>query len=312
MISKYYSSTIGRRLWFMVGTIIMLFIGTSCQPEAVEAHTKNVTITMNVEQLSAGYINMSFTTNRKAFYLTGIHPVREGINPQKVAKQFMLLALDSAYVDYLYWRNQQLQELTPFIADFASYALQYGNTQQFFTLLKPSTDYWIYAFVVDPNTNKPAGSLFIQTITTDSICRIPMLFEYRVEGRWDYVYPKDSLGEINSHTPWVCETIDSITLRRQGWDSPGDYFLSRFKEVYDGTYQRILYGIYAHENNGIDNGISLTNFQTGKTYYTGMSALDAPLSYPLDTNTYDIYRFTWMGDTTDLYFTPADCTRGEW
>ena len=49
MISKYHPSTIGRRLWFIVGTIIMLFIGTSCQPESVEAHTKNVTITMNVD-----------------------------------------------------------------------------------------------------------------------------------------------------------------------------------------------------------------------------------------------------------------------
>lgn len=290
---------------------LMLFAFASCDPE-VEAHTKDVTITIDVQQVSAGYINVAFSTNKNAFYLMGIHPVREEIDVQKVAKQFMLLALDSAYVDYLYWRNLQLQQLTPFVADFASYALQYGNTNHYFTLLHPATDYWIYAFVVDPTTNKPAGTLFVQTITTQSESLMPMFFEYRVEGKWDYVYPKDTLGEINSYTPWVGETIDSLTLRQQGWESPGDYFLSRFEEVYEGTYSRILYGIYAHENNGVGDGTSTTNFEFGKTYYTGLASLDAPLSFPLDTNAYDIYRFTWMGDSTDLYFTPADCVGGGW
>jgi hypothetical protein len=50
----------------------------------------------------------------------------------------------------------------------------------------------------------------------------------------------------------------------------------------------------------------------GKTYYTGMAALDAPLTYPLDTNVYDIYRFTWLGDTTNLYFTSVNSLDGQW
>lgn len=300
------------KLWLICYGLVVMLTFMSCQPDEVEAHTEKVHIHFDVQQVSAGYINIEFSTNKKAFYLTGIHPAREGIDPQKVAKQFMLLALDSAYVDYLYWRNQQLQQLTPFVADFASYALEYGTTNHYFTLLQPSTEYWVYAFVVDAYANKPVGQLFLQSITTDSISRTPVFFEYRIEGYWDYIYPKDSLGEINSYTPWVGETIDSLMLRQQGWESPREYFLSRFKDVYSGTYKRILYGIYAHENNGISDGISAIQFQVGKTYYTGMAALDAPLSQPLDTNAYDIYRFTWKGDNTDLYFTPSDCTRGEW
>jgi hypothetical protein len=224
----------------------------------------------------------------------------------------MMLALDSAYVDYLYWRNKQLQQLTPFVTDFASYALQYGNTNQYFTMLKPNTDYWVYAFAVDANTNKPTGNLFIKSITTDSVSRTPMMFEYRVEGQWDYVYPKDTLGEINSYTPWVGETIDSLTLREQGWETPGEYFLSLFDKVYNGDYQRILYGIYVHENNGEGDGTSVTNFEMGHTYYTAMASLDARLTIPLDTNLYDMYRFTWMGDSTKLYFTPVNSMAGEW
>ena len=299
--------------WLLGITCLWMLSLMGCQFEKAVAQTENVTIDINVKQISAGYVNVEFTADKKAFYLTGIHQVREEVDDiNKVAKQFMLLALDSAYVDYLFWRNQQLQDMVPFVADFASYALQYGNTDHHFTLLKPSTTYWVYAFVVDPNSNKPVGTLFVKTVTTTATSQVPMLFEYRVEGQWDYVYPKDINGEINSYTPWVGETIDSITLREQGWETPGDYFLSLFDEVYNGNYDRILSGIYAHENNGLGDGTSRTDFEMGKTYYTGMSALDAPVIYPLDKNVYDIYRFTWTGDSTKLYFTPADCTGGEW
>lgn len=299
--------------WLLGITCLWMLSLMGCQFEKAVAQIEDVTIDIQVKQISAGYINVEFAANKKAFYLTGIHQVREDVDDiHKVAKQFMLLALDSAYVDYLFWRNQQLQDMVPFVADFASYSLQYGNTDHHFTLLQPSTTYWVYAFVVDPNSNKPVGRLFVKTITTTATSQVPMWFEYRVEGQWDYVYPKDTLGEINSYTPWVGETIDSITLREQGWETPGDYFLSLFDEVYKGNYDRILYGIYAHENDGEGDGTSRTQFEMGKTYYTGMSALDAPLIYPLDKNTYDIYRFTWTGDSTKLYFTPADCTGGEW
>ena len=126
------------------------------------------------------------------------------------------------------------------------------------------------------------------------------------------MYPKDSLGEIISTIPWVGETIDSITLREQGWRVPGEYFFERFKSVYLGDYERILYGIYVHKNDGIGDGTSTTRYEEGKTYYTGMAALDAPLVFPLPQNIYDIYRFTWHGDTTSIYMTPDQSTDGDW
>ena len=299
---------------YVVGIMVLvLACMASCKPDEVVAHTSNVEIAIEIKRISAGYANVEFTPDKNAFYLSGIHPVRKDIdNIQKVAKQFMMLALDSAYVDYLYWRNKQLQQLTPFVTDFASYALQYGKTNQYFTMLKPNTDYWVYAFVVDATTNKPTGKLFIQELTTDSKSTTPMWFEYRVVGQWDYVYPKDTTGDINSYTPWVGETIDSLSLREQGWETPGKYFLARFEEVYNGDYERILYGVYTHKNNGIGDGTSNTKYEVGRTYYTGMSSLDAPLTYPLDTNQYDIYRFTWMGDSSRLYFTPVNSMAGEW
>ena len=293
----------------LVGMWLISF--AACNPE-VAAYTEGVEISIDVEKVSAGFAQVRFSTNKEAFYLISIQPTQEGINPEKIAKTFMLLSLDSAYADYLYWRNRQLQQHIPFVADFSSHSLQYGDIKHFFTLLQPSTEYWVYAFVVDPRTNKPAGKLFLETITTDSVSTMPVQFEYRIDGAWDYIYPIDSTGEIISNIPWAAETMDSITIREGGWRVPGEYFFDRFKKVYYEDYERILYGIYAHKNDGVGDGTSATNFEVGKTYYTAMAALDAPLVFPLPKNIYNVYRFTWTGEDMDTVFLPQNSMLGEW
>ena len=310
-IGHIQSAHIGSKAIILCSICIILCSLMACNPEA-PAHTKNVEINMDVQQVSAGYAHITFSTNKNAFYLIGIQPAQEDVDPQKVAKHFMIMALDRAYVDYLYWRNQQLQELTPFIADFASHSLQYGTVEHFFTFLESDKDYWVYAFVVDPAANKPAGKLFVQTIHTNDSTTIPIHFHYRVEGVWDYVYPMDSVGEIYSYIPWVGETIDSLTLRQQGWNSPGEYFFHRFTKQYEDSDSPVNYGIAAKENNGEKDHASSVKFEIGKTYYVGMATLDAPLVYPLPENVYDIYRFTWQGDSTNLYFTSDQSTDGAW
>ena len=119
--------------------IVLCAVLAACNPNAV-AYTEGVEITIDVEQVSAGFAQVRFSTNKEAFYLISIQPTREDIDPQKIAKTFMLLSLDSAYADYLYWRNKQLQQLIPFVADFPSHSLQYGNIKHFFTLLRPNTE----------------------------------------------------------------------------------------------------------------------------------------------------------------------------
>ncbi len=301
-VHKWYSILV----IFVFGAII-----TACDPEA-PAQTKNVEIAIDIQKVSAGYAHVTFSTNKKAFYLIGIQQAKDSIDLQQVAKHFMLMALDRAYVDYLDWRNQQLQQLTPFIADFASYSLRYGTVDQFFTFLESDNDYWVYAFVVDPSSNKPAGKLFYHTIHTNDSSIIPIDFHYRVEGDWDYVYPMDTLGEIQSYIPWIGETIDSVTLRQQGWNTPGEYFFHRFIQQYENSDSPLNYGIAAKENNGESDHVSNIKFEVGKTYYTGMATLDAPLVYPLPKHVYDIYRFTWQGDSTNLYLTSTQSVDEDW
>ena len=85
--------------------VLLCAIFAACNPDAV-AYTDGVEITIDVEQVSAGFAQVRFSTNKEAYYLISIQPTQEGIDPQAIAKTFMLLSLDSAYADYLYWRNK--------------------------------------------------------------------------------------------------------------------------------------------------------------------------------------------------------------
>lgn len=285
----------------------------ACDPNA-KAYTKRIEIDINVQNISAGFVQVEFSTNREAFYLVSMQPAKEGINPQEIAKTFMLLALDSAYLDYLRWRNEELQNLVPFVADFSSHSLQYGTTNRTFCFLLPDTDYWVFAFGVDPESNKPFGQLFLKTVTTKQKSVLTMDFQYRVLGEWDYVYPKDTAGNIISDVPWLGMTIDSAELRSyEEYRVPGEFFVEAFQAYYGIKMdQMIFYGVVVHQNNGDDEGTAGTKFEEGHTYYSAFAILDGPISFPPPETRYDIYRFTWHGDSTDLFFTHKDCTHGAW
>lgn len=285
----------------------------ACDPNA-KAYTKRIEIDINVQNISAGFVQVEFSTNREAFYLVSMQPAKEGINPHEIAKTFMLLALDSAYLDYLRWRNEELQNLVPFVADFSSHSLQYGTTNRTFCYLQPDTDYWIFAFGVDPESNKPFGQLFLKTVTTKQKSVLTMDFQYRVRGEWDYVYPRDTAGEIISDVPWIGLTVDSALLRDEGeCRVPGEYFVQAFQAYYGIKMdQMIFYGVVAHQNNGDYGGTAGTKFEEGHTYYSAFAILDGPISFPPPETMYDIYRFTWHGDSTNLFFTHEDCTHGAW
>ena len=148
---------------FLLLYVSMILV--SCDTK-VAYSTSNIEINIDITQVSAGFAEVTFSTNTQAYYLMSIQPVKDDVNPHEIAKTFMMLALDSAYVDYLSWRNKQLQQMIPFVADFPSYALQYGTVEHCFTFLQPDTEYWVFAFAVDPKSNKPVGNLFCERIHT--------------------------------------------------------------------------------------------------------------------------------------------------
>ena len=111
-------------------------LSPSCNPEA-KWETKDVKVDMSVKTVSAGFVECSFSTNKDAYYLIAITEAWENYNPMYNSKQFMQLALDSAYADYLMWRNYLLRDKEFNVAPFASHSLQYGSINHFFTGLVP-------------------------------------------------------------------------------------------------------------------------------------------------------------------------------
>lgn len=272
---------------------IFVFMLCSCNPEA-KWETSDVIITMSPHTVSAGYIECSFSTNKDAYYLVACVPVEAGYNPLDHQKAFMTLALDSANMEYINWRYYLLKEGVSSIAPFSSHSLQYGDVDHFFTNLTPNTDYWVYAFVVNPKTLQPTGKLFLQTLTTAKESIVNVHFEYRVRGFWDYIYPLDSTGvNINKRYPYVAATRDSLEIDAEGI-SPEEYFTNWVLDIikYDLT-NNLRYGVQVVENDGVD---SYLRFEAGHTYYTAITGFDGECSDNV------IYKFTWTGEAYEHYF----------
>ena len=292
--------------------IIML---ASCKTDAPWT-TKNVEITMEVKTVSAGFIECNFSTNKEAYYLIAIEPARTDYDPMAHQKQFMTLALDSANVEYIQWRNWLLKSGETNIAPFASHALQYGDVNHFFTNLAPDTDYWVYTFVVNPDKLQPSGKLYLARLHTKVETEEQVFFEYRVRGYWDYIYPVDSVGDIYDHFPYMCATRDSLELLDEVPESErstvlvdtvaiwyfSDYFLS-FMEPGVDVSPLLNYGVKAVENDGWNSYLC---FEEGHTYYTAIVGWDGVMGNNV------IYKFTWTGEDFEAYFKNEDSFIYDW
>ena len=282
--------------WIFLSIFIFQTVVSSCSPEATWT-TKDVTIEVHVKNVSSGFVECDFSTDKEAYYLVSCMPAKEGTAPLSQPKQFMMLALDSANLEYIEWRNALLKAGEFNIAPFSSHALQYGSVKYFFTGLERDTDYWIFAFVVDPETMKPVGHLNLVAVHTKYRNEEVIHFEYRVKGYWDYIYPMDEAGNIKSHYPYVATTRDSLQLDSAKMN-PKQYFTAWYDSLLAHPNKATLhYGVTAVENNGY-NGTQ--DFEEGHTYYTALCGFDGASEKPI------VYGFTWKGDSTSYYFTEKE------
>ena len=277
----------GERILLFLSIFIFQFSISSCNPEAPWV-VDDVTIEMSAQNVSAGFIEYNFHPNKDAYYLISCMPANELVDPFNHSKQFMILALDSANTAYIQWRNGLLREGEFNIAPFASHCLQYGPITHFFTNL------WVFAFVVNPETLKPVGKLFIETVKTTAESIMDVHFDYRVRGIWDYIYPLDPDDKINSKLPYLASTVDSLNLAEiWGGITPEDYFNDLFTTI----SVSIHYGVTVVKNDG--SGTSIP-FEVNHTYYTAIVSYDGFMGNNV------IYKFTWTGDNYEAYFTDED------
>ena len=270
----------------------------SCSADA-KWETQDVTIRMNVKTVSAGFIETHFSTSKDAYYLIDCVPVRPDYSISLQQKQFMTLALDSAYIDYLEWRHWLLEEGEFHIAPFSSHSLYYGDVDKVFTNLTPGSDYWVYAFVVNPETMKPAGHLYLQTVHTCDTSIYNVHFDYRIRGLYDYVYPiNEEDASINYFFPYLAATRDSARLADFYQMSPEDYFTELFLTFSEMDAKDVVrYGVNVTKNDGFNSDEA---FEEGHTYYTAIVSYDGFMGNNV------IYKFTWTGDSCNLFFTDED------
>ena len=287
----------GERILLFLSIFIFQFSISSCNPEAPWV-VDDVTIEMSAQNVSAGFIEYNFHPNKDAYYLISCMPANELVDPFNHSKQFMILALDSANTAYIQWRNGLLREGEFNIAPFASHCLQYGPITHFFTNLTPDTDYWVFAFVVNPETLKPVGKLFIETVKTTAESIMDVHFDYRVRGIWDYIYPLDPDDKINSKLPYLASTVDSLNLAEiWGGITPEDYFNDLFTTISVSPDESIHYGVTVVKNDG--SGTSIP-FEVNHTYYTAIVSFDGFIGNNV------IYKFRWTGEDFNAYFTDED------
>lgn len=280
--------------------LLIILLTAACNPEA-KWEKSDVNVQMHIENISAGFVECQFNTDKESYYLTGILPAQDDFDPMTRQKQFMLLAIDSATIDYLQWRNQLLKLGEFNIAPFSSHTLRYGPTHQFFTGLTANRDYWVYSFAVNPETLKPIGRLNLTTIHTAEKSNIDAHFEYRIKGNWDYIYPVDSDGKLMTDFPYIATTRDSALLSPHypNGDSIAYSELMAWIETQFAypKQARILYGVQVIENDG-DH--SFLTFEEGHTYYTAISSFDGKFDRAT------IYKFVWHGELTEYFFTDTD------
>lgn len=280
--------------------LLLLTVFTSCKPEA-KWETKDVEVSMQIKNVSAGFVECDFSTNKDAYYLISICKPWPDYNPVYNSKQFMQLALDSVYAEYLFWRYDLLRDKEFNVAPFSSHSLQYGHVNHFFTGLLPDSDYWVFAFPVDPVEIKPAGPLNLVNVTTKHESNMDIHFEYRVKGDWDYAYPVDTTGKIYEHFPYIATTCDSAKLAQDSIVSIDEVCLYFIIWAYDKFSNPETadpkFGVYAVKNDGYQ---SAEAFKVGHTYYTAFSGFDGSFKQ------LTIYRFKWTGANCDYYFYDTD------
>lgn len=293
-MSREYKVT---AVFILSAIAIVALCATSCSTEA-PWETKKVELKMNIKTVSAGFIECSFSTNKNAYYLIAIQPAKKGEDPMKHQKQFMMLALDSANLEYIAWRNDLLKSGEMNVAPFASHALQYGDVTHFFTGLQSETEYWLYAFVVNPDKMQSAGKLYLANVKTTEQSVVDVYFEYRVKGYWDYIYPVDSLGNIHSQFPYLTLTEDSQYIADEVHSTPEEFFTDYFLDAMKkNESDMIRYGVNVDLHDGRLGDLF---FKEGHTYYTAIVGFDGFIGNNV------IYKFKWTDEDFEAYFKNED------
>lgn len=273
-------------------SLVIAVAFSSCATEAV-FETEKVKLEADILDISSGYIRVAANTSKDAYYVVGALPKDVmGFDPINKPKQFCTLILDSLYSDYLDWRFYYLKQGEEHIAPFSSHCLYYNKAEVYLEDLTKNTDYWLYAFVVDPVENKPVGDLVLKTFRTLDPKHKDMHFDAKIDGYFVMVYPHGENDEnLENTAPFVSVMVDSMTvdevigrtLRPGDMTIVGEMLYQRYKEM--PWMYRVSHEIdkYSYEDD------LWTPLVEGHKYYLLVAVIDGTLLNRT------VFEFTWTG-----------------
>jgi len=285
------------RIFVILAVAIFMLLG--CKSYA-PYETKNISLDVQLLDVSAGYARVKITPSKDTYYYVGMIELDSGqTSPAQDASHFMTLQLDQANIDYLNWRHDLLEKNVPYVASFVDHVLYYGTLEHTLVHLIPGRNYMLFAFVVDPITITPVGELFYKTfVTTDSSYK-DIYFDYRIDDWWDFVYPVDSAGEINSYHPYMVSTVTQDSLLAHFLNDTVDalhkpycyfwLFLGAHNYILL-DYGRIEYGVYSASHKDAELAPDSVTFNPGTTYYTCIFSADGMVNQ----KQFQSYKFTWQ------------------
>lgn len=244
---------------------------TACDPEAPYV-TEGVNITLNVPSstVSAASVKVDvIPENDRVYYYCGIMP--DSAFSATIDLRFMEYVLDSVYLDYINWRKDLLASSSPYVASFSSHCLGYGADSHTFSGLTPETDYLIYAFCVNPETNQPMGQLFKTTVRTGAYHPSDMTFTYSIEHKKDGLWL--TIEPSADTEPYVWDLSETSAVNQYG-GVPGyvDAYMSLFKET--GQTDYVLVRGYTYFN-------LTNNLEAGEDYTIMVAGYDGNLTTPI-------------------------------
>ena len=248
---------------------------SACSGEA-EYITKQTRINLYVKdgELRAGVVKIDITPeNDKIYYFCDIL-TPDKYTPGTGDERFMQLTLDSLYRDYIDWRYDLLKENSPYVATFSSHCLCYGCDERMFADLKPDTDYIVYAYCVNPETNQPMGDLYWRAIHTATIQSSDLTFEWKFQNNQLVVIPSN---DTDYYLLYVIEkdVVDDY------YEGDCEAFLQMLIEAY------CEYGLMEKQ---LRNSISKYDFsdelEDDRTYYIILAGYDGELTTDIFVDTF--------------------------
>ena len=205
------------RLLGLMSLMSLVFTACNNGEAAYITEPTDIVLTVLSDHITAGSAQVLVEpVDDRAYFFVRAIPANEYV-PGTMDRDFMMLVMDSVYIDYLKWRYYLLRNGEKYIAPFSSHSLKYGVQTIHVDTLAPDTEYMIYAFCVNPVTQQPMGDLFFNYFKTNSHAHTDLSYQFALEGDALYIMPS------NDETQYFAALEETDVIKTEFHNNPMEF-----------------------------------------------------------------------------------------